>query len=61
MFEWHEYGKEPKEHKEIIALNQRGATLLASYFDGAWRNTWNGGVIDFDNIVCWAYVNLPRK
>lgn len=61
MFEWHEYGKEPEEHKEIIALNQNGATLLASYYCNAWRNTWNGGEIDFNKIVCWAYVNLPRK
>ena len=61
ILEWHEYEKEPSEHKEIIARSQRGCTLIASYFDNAWRNVWNGGIVDFDNIVCWAYTKLPKE
>ena len=61
ILEWHVYEKEPSEHKEIIARNHCGCTLIASYFDNAWRNSWNGGKIDFDNIVCWAYVKLPEE
>lgn len=58
---WHR-NEEPKEHKEIIARSQLGSILIASYYDNAWRNSWTGGIIDFENhIVSWAYIKLPKE
>ena len=58
---WHG-NEEPEEHKEIIARSQYGCTLIAGYFDNAWRNVWNGGKLDFEkDVVCWAYVKLPKE
>ena len=49
---------EPEKGKEIFARNNRNCNLIATYFDGAWRNSWNGGKIDFKNITMWRYTGF---
>ena len=52
---------EPIKGREIFARNSRNCNLLATYFDGAWRNVWNGGVIDFDKITMWRYTGFKNN
>lgn len=50
----------PEKHAEIIARSVYNCTMICNYFDGAWRNVWNGAIIDFDKVTIWQYVKLPE-
>ncbi len=52
---------EPIKGREIFARNIANCNLLATYFDGAWRNVWNGGIIDFDKITMWRYTGFKNN
>ena len=52
---------EPIKGREIFARNIANCNLLATYFDGAWRNVWNGGIIDFDKIIMWRYTGFKNN
>ena len=52
---------EPIKGREIFARNIANCNLLATYFDGAWRNVWNGRIIDFDKIIMWRYTGFKNN
>ena len=52
---------EPIKGREIFARNSRNCNLLATYFDGAWRNVWNGAVVDFNKITMWRYTGFKNN
>lgn len=51
----------PQKKWEIFARTTANCNLLATYFDGAWRNVWNGGIIDFDKITMWRYTGFKNN
>ena len=51
----------PIKKWEIFARTTANCNLLATYFDGAWRNVWNGGIIDFDKITMWRYTGFKNN
>ncbi len=57
--EWHT--GEPIKGREIFARNIANCNLLADYYDGAWRNVWNGAAIDFDKITMWRYTGFKNN
>ena len=57
--EWHT--GEPIKGREIFARNIANCNLLADYYDGAWRNVWNGAAIDFDEITMWRYTGFKNN
>lgn len=52
---------EPIKGREIFARNIANCNLIATYFDGAWRNVWNGKIIDFDKISMWRYTGFKNN
>ena len=52
---------EPIKGREIFARNVANCNLLATYFSGAWRNVWNGAVIDFNKITMWRYTGFKNN
>lgn len=52
---------EPIKGREIFARNIANCNLLATYFSGAWRNVWNGAVIDFNKITMWRYTGFKNN
>ena len=52
---------EPIKGREIFARNIVNCNLLATYFEGAWRNVWNGAVVDFNKITMWRYTGFKNN
>jgi len=52
---------EPIKGREIFARNIANCNLLADYYDGAWRNVWNGSAIDFNKITKWRYTGFKNN
>lgn len=52
---------EPIKGREIFARNIANCNLLAIYYSGAWRNAWNGAVIDFNKITMWRYTGFKKQ